>query len=165
MTAVIVLVPLLALIVIALVVGVIVWAFTRPRRPVQPLAPPPGAAPSGWPSGRWNARVTKVGALTNLGARPGELTLRDGQVALTMEGSGQPEWQVSCQQLRVTPLSGFSMTGASLRLEGAFGGVNLVVSQEHINVLMDNDAKDMRERGYGRELVAMLAASGAQVVP
>lgn len=175
MTIVSVLLPLLVMIFFLAIIGIIVWAFSRPRKPVQPLMPPststgglgaatgPGAAPS-WPSGRWHAKVTTPGAITNLSARQGELMLWQGWVALTMSGSGQPEWQVPCNSIRVTRLSFFSMTGAALRFEGSFGTLNLEVSQEQINTFMRNDAKDLRERGYARELANMLAASGAQVM-
>lgn len=164
------LLPLLVLVVFAAIIGVVVWAFTRSRRPVQPLQPtgtPVGYAGPGpqasWPSGRWHAKVTTAGAMTNLGARQGELMLSQGWVALMMSDSGQPEWQVPCNSIRVTRLSLFSMTGAGLRIEGSFGAVDLEVSQEQINTFMRNDAKSLRERGYARELAGMLAGSGAVV--
>ncbi|MCW2833771.1 MAG: hypothetical protein JWN68_1724 [Nocardioides sp.] len=37
------------------------------------------------------------------------------------------------------------------------------VSRERINRIMENDFKDLRERGYADEFVACLAAHGARV--
>ncbi|MDF8265690.1 hypothetical protein [Luteipulveratus flavus] len=158
MVATMLLVPVLL---VGVVMTVIVLA-SRSTTPVRALGASalPRSAP---PSGRWQVRTHAGGQLTSLGARFGVLALWEGRLGLTYDGDTAPAWVVPCQQLRASPLGAFTLSGSDLRLEGPFGSLDVVVSQERINRIMDNDLKDARESRYARELLGMLQASGAYV--
>ncbi|WP_104107662.1 hypothetical protein [Nocardioides sp. 616] len=57
------------------------------------------------------------------------------------------------------------LDGGDVRLRGPMGEVRCAVSTEHLNRFSSNTAKDFREWEYASQLVGLLHAHGAGVLP
>lgn len=117
----------------------------------------PGAS-----SGEWNAVVTDDGKHPSFRGRKGHVRIENGWLGFH-EGRGpEPTWLVPAHQFRGGKNSMLALSEIWLDSPQT-GRINLTVSHEHINALVDNDFKDIRERRYADEFLAMLAWHGAQV--
>ena len=148
--------------------GVLLYARSRrPRLPASaaPAVPHTGdaaGAPGGWPLGQWNAQVTPDGNLPLFKGR-GLRRLENGWLGFHPDGSAEPAWVVAAASVRAGRNSMFATSEVWLDSEQT-GKVQLTVSHEHINQVMTNDLKDLRERRYADEFLHLLHRSGAQVV-
>ena len=147
-----------------------VLLYVRTRRPRPPASTHQAVAAAGydpnhppaWPVGQWNTQVTPDGSLPLFGGR-GVLHLENGWLGFHPEGSTEPAWVVAASSVRVGKNSMFATSEVWLDSEQT-GKVQLTVSHEHINQVMTNDLKDLRERRYADEFLHLLHRSGAQVV-
>lgn len=153
-----------------LFVGAIVLIFVRTRRPKVPASTMQAVAAAGHdparpparPVGQWNVRVSPQGTLPLLGGG-GQIRIDNGWLGFHPEGAEQPAWIVPTTQVRAGKNS--MLAQSEVWLESAqTGRVNLTVSHEHINLFVNNDFKDLRERRYADEFLWLLHQSGAQVV-
>ena len=150
--------PLAGALGLAVIVGIILLAGRR--RAVEQ----PGVVPSPEPAGRWNAQLVGGGVLgAGIGADFGVLDVRSGHLAFVAEGEQVPRWEVPCHAVQVRKRGLISISGADLELVGPMGAVRCTVSREHINRMVTNDLKSLRERRYADELVWVLTANGARV--
>ena len=150
--------------------GAIVLIFVRTQRPKVPASTMRAVAAAGHdparpparPVGQWNARVSPQGTLPLFGGG-GQVRIDNGWLGFHPEGAEQPEWIVPTTQVRAGKNS--MLAQSEVWLESAqTGRINLTVSHEHINLFMDNDFKDLRERRYADEFLWLLHQSGAQVI-
>lgn len=123
-------------------------------------------------SGRWNGEILGTGALgalgSTLGSTFGAFEVHEGVMRFTPEGAAAPDWTTPCNALVVAQRGFMTLNSADVSLSWQTGPdlwqtVQCNVSRERINRLMDNDFKDLRERGYAAEFVACLGANGARV--
>ena len=139
-------------------IGGIILVAGRRRHVEQP------GAHSSVPMGRWNTQVVAGGLLgAGVGADFGVLDVRSGHLAFVPDGEEVPRWEVPCHAVQVRKRGLISISGADVELVGPMGAVRCTVSREHINRMVTNDLKSMRERGYADELVRVLTANGARV--
>lgn len=156
------LLPLLAVGVVAL----LWWRTRRPRIPVSTAQATVAAGydpahPPAWPVGQWNAQVTPQASLPLLGGL-GTVRLENGWLGFHADNAPQPTWLVAASVVRAGKNSMLAKSEVWLE-SGQTGRVNLTVSHEHINLWVNNDLKDLRERRYADEFLFMLHQSGAQV--
>lgn len=153
-----------------LAVGAVALVFLRTRRPrvpasvdraVRAAGADPAAAPDR-PVGQWNAQVTPQGSLP-LFQGLGVVRVENGWLGFHAEGAAAPTWMVATTEVRAGKNSLLSPSEVWLESPQT-GRVNLTVSHEHINQVVRNDLKDLRERGYADEFLWVLHQSGAQVV-
>ncbi len=90
------------------------------------------------------------------------IRLESGLLSFTPDGAAAPVWTVPCDQLVADRRSYFSLDGGDVQLSGPMGVVRCAVSTEHINRFSTNTAKDLRERRYAAQFVALLHAHGAR---
>ncbi|GAA1923712.1 hypothetical protein [Nocardioides hwasunensis] len=153
------LLPIAAGLVIALVVVVLVVAAVR--KPVQPgwLPAPTGGV------GVWNAEVLGDGVVGRMGGTMtstfGLFHLEGATLSFTPSGTTVPAWRVECRQLVVAHRAMLSLDGADVRLTGPMGDLRCNVSVERLNRVTRNNFKDLRQRRYSRDFVALLVAHGA----
>ena len=153
---------------LAVGIGLVIWL--RTRRPRVPAATDQAvraaghdpANPPAWPVGQWNAQVTPQGSLPLFGGL-GTVRVENGWLGLHPDNSPQPSWLVAASAVRAGKNSMLAKSEVWLE-SGQTGRLNLTVSHEHINLVMDNDLKDLRERRYADEFLFVLSQSGAQVV-
>lgn len=153
-----------------LAVGAVVFLYVRTRRPRVPTSTAQAIAAAGFdparpptsPVGQWNARVSAQGTLPISGSG-GQIRLENGWLGFHSEGAVAPTWIVPANQVRAGKNSMLAQSEVWIE-SGATGRLNLTVSHEHINLIMNNDFKDLRERRYADEFLWMLHQSGAQVV-
>jgi len=148
-----------------LIVAVILLASRR--RPEQPVwRPVGGAAASG--SGVWNAEILGSRAIGALGgtltASFGLMRIDSGMLSFTPDDAAVPTWSVPCQAVGVRSRNLFSLDGAAVGLTGPMGDLRCNVSTERINRLSRNNIKDLRQRRYATEFIAVLRAHGARMV-
>ena len=151
-------------------VGVVVFVWLRTRRPHVPTSTAQAivaagydpASPPAWPVGAWNAQVTPQGSLPLFGGL-GTVRVENGWLGFHPENASQPSWLVAASAVRAGKNSMLATSEVWLE-SGETGRLNLTVSHEHINLVMDNDFKDLRERRYADEFLFTLHQSGAQVV-
>lgn len=124
------------------------------------------------PTGRWNGEILGNGALGAIGGTAGStfgvFEVRDGTMTFTPDGAAAPDWTTPCTALVVAKRGFMSFNGADVSITWPTGpqrwhSASVNVSRERINRVMENDFKDLRERGYADEFVACLAAHGARV--
>ena len=148
------------------VVAVLWWRTRRPRMPASTAQATVAAGydpahPPAWPVGQWNAQVTPQGSLPLLGGL-GTVRLENGWLGFHADDAPQPTWLVAASVVRAGKNSMLAKSEVWLE-SGQTGRVNLTVSHEHINLWVNNDLKDLRERRYADEFLFMLHQSGAQV--
>lgn len=158
------LIPIGVGLVFALVLAILL-VVALDKKVEQPGAVPPAAlAPGAAPYGRWNAQIVGEGLLgPGIGAHFGVLDVTDRHLAFVPDGATGPEWRVPCDSVQIRKRGLVNLDGADLELAGPMGTLRCSVSREHLNRVMTNDFKTIRERGYADELVAVLAANGARV--
>ncbi|WP_353950153.1 hypothetical protein V6K52_10920 [Knoellia sp. S7-12] len=124
----------------------------------------PGFAPvrPGEANGSWNAVVTADGKHPNFSGQRGHVRIENGWLGFHEENATAPTWIVPTNQIRGGCNTFLAMSEVWLE-SPLTGRINLTVSHEHINVLVDNDFKDHRERGYAVAFLTMLGRDGAQV--
>ena len=152
-----------------LFVGAVAFLYLRTRRPRVPTSTAAAVAaaghdpalPTALPVGQWNARVSAHGTLPIAGSG-GQLRVENGWLGFHSADAVAPTWLVPANQVRA---GGNSMLAQSeVWIESAeTGRLNLTVSHEHINLIMGNDFKDIRERRYADEFLWMLHQCGAAV--
>lgn len=153
-----------------LVVAGGVLLYLRTRRPRLPASTTQAVAAAGydpnhppaWPAGQWNTQVTPDGGLALFGGR-GVLRLENGWLGFHPDGVEAPAWVLPARSVRAGKNSMFATSEVWLDSEQT-GKVQVTVSHEHINQVMSNDLKDLRERRYADEFLYLLHQSGAQVV-
>lgn len=151
-------------------VGAILLVWLRTRRPRVPTSTVQAVAAAGHdparaperPVGQWNARVTPQGKLPILG-EGGQIRIDNGWLGFHFEGAEQPSWIVPTTHVRAGKNSLLAQSEVWIETPTT-GRLNVTVSHEHINLLMDNDFKDLRERRYADEFLWLLHQSGAQLV-
>ena len=124
----------------------------------------PGFAPvtPGEANGSWNAVVTAEGKHPNFSGQRGHVRIENGWLGFHEENATAPTWIVPTNQIRGGRNTFLAMSEMWLETP-ATGRINLTVSHEHFNVLVNNDFKDHRERGYAVAFLTMLGRHGAQV--
>lgn len=124
----------------------------------------PGFVPvtPGVANGTWNALVTEEGKHPNFSGQRGHVRIDNGWLGFHVDNAEQPTWIVPTNHFRGGRNTILAMSELWLESPDT-GRINLTVSHEHINALVNNDFKDMRERRYAGEFLAMLARYGAQV--
>ncbi|MGO1973082.1 MAG: hypothetical protein ACTH2Q_09005 [Propionibacteriaceae bacterium] len=128
----------------------------HPRGQVLPV----GA--QGAPPAKWNARVFAPGDLVG---EWGLLALADGQLSFTPDAMSEPRFVLSARGLRAQHRGIFRFGRSDLNLWLPDGTeLGAIVSREKINRVIDNDFKEMRERGEAHRFLATLAANGALVL-
>ncbi|NYE35249.1 hypothetical protein F4692_000353 [Nocardioides cavernae] len=159
------LVPLAVGLVFAVVLAILLVVGFNKKLEQPGAVPPADLAPGAPPYGRWNAQVVGEGLLgAGLGAHVGVVDVTGRQIAFVPDGAAQPAWQVPCHTVEVRKRGLVNLDGADLELAGPMGVLLLSVSREHLNRVVTNDFKSIRERGYADELIAVLAANGARVL-
>lgn len=152
-----------------LFVGGVVLLWLKTRQPRVPTSTAQAVVAAGHdpsrapvrPVGQWNARVSAQGKLPIFGGG-GHIRIDNGWLGFHPEGAEQPAWIVPTTHIRAGKNS--MLAQSEVWLESAeTGRVNLTVSHEHINLFMNNDFKDLRERRYADEFLWLLHQSGAQV--
>lgn len=153
---------------VAIGIGVVVWLVTRrpgvPRSTTQAVvaAGHDPSRPPARPAGQWNARVSAEGTLP-LAGEGGHVRIDNGWLGFHPDGAPQPSWIVPTSHVRAGRNSMLAQSEVWVESERT-GRLNLTVSHEHINLLMGNDLKDLRERRYADEFLWLLHQSGALVV-
>ena len=153
-----------------LFVGAIVFLYLRTRRPRVPASTARAVAAAGHdparpparPVGQWNARVSTQGTLPIAGSG-GQVRIENGWLGFHSGDAVTPTWLVPANQVRAGKNSMLAQSEVWIE-SSQTGRLNLTVSHEHINLVMNNDFKDLRERRYADEFLWMLHQSGAQVV-
>ena len=177
-----VLLPILfgGLVLFFIVLFIVIARFKIVEQPGATLADPAAAAPGPWgdaPSpgaaaGRWNGEILGSGVGGAIGSTLsstfGVFEVREGVMTFTPDGASAPDWTTPCAALVVARKGFISFNGADVSISwqsgpGAWQTAACNVSRERINRLMDNDFKDLRQRGYASEFIACLAANGARV--
>ena len=157
------LVPLLA-------VGAVLLIWLRTRRPNVPTSTAQAVAAAGHdparppaaPVGQWNARVTPSGKL-EIAGDGGTVRIENGWLGFHSGQAPTPTWIVATNRVRAGKNSMLSQGEVWIETEQT-GRLNLTVSHEHINLIMSNDFKHLRERRYADEFLWLLHQSGAQVI-
>lgn len=152
------------------VVAVVLLLVLRSRSATEQ----PGWRPSGTPAahpagvGRWNAEILGSGALGalggTLGSTFGTLDLADGVLTFHPEGPPSTPWSLPCRDVVVSKRGLISLNGADVELRWPQGTLLCNVSTEKINRLVDNDLKDLRQRGHADGFLAAMHAHGARVM-
>ena len=154
--------------VLAICISLVIWALTRRARVPGSTARAVAAAghdpahPPARPAGQWNARVSREGTLPIAG-EGGHVRIENGWLGFHPGGGEHPSWIVPTSHVRAGKNSMLAQSEVWVD-SGPTGRLNLTVSHEHINLLMTNDLKDLRERRYADEFLWLLQQSGAQVV-
>lgn len=152
------------------VVGIVLLLWLRTRAPKVPTSTAQAVAAAGHdpsrppvrPVGQWNARVSDPGSLPITGSG-GHIRIDNGWLGFHPDGAQRPQWIVPTTRVRAGKNS--MLAQSEVWLETAeTGRINLTVSHEHINLIMGNDFKDLRERRYADEFLWLLHQSGAQVI-
>ena len=92
----------------------------------------------------------------------GALTLADGRLAFTPEGTPHVLWSVPATEVAATLLGFFASSDLELE-SAATGTLRVTVSRERISRLWASEARERRQRQYAEEFLAALALSGATV--
>ncbi|WP_205474428.1 hypothetical protein [Nocardioides sp. SYSU D00038] len=135
----------------------------------SPPAVPPGPVPPLAPAvaSTWNLEVLGGGVIGAMGgtlnAIYGTLHVDDGRASFTVDGATGPAWTVACRDLHVIRQGLGPFAVASLRLVGPMGEIRCNASREHLNRVVDNPVKDLRESGYADALARALSAHGARL--
>ena len=158
------LVPLAVGLGLAVIVGILLVVGLNKKVEQPGAVPPAHLAPGATAYGRWNAQVVGEGLLgPGIGAHFGVIDVAHEHVAFVPDGATEPVWRVPCHTVEVRKRGWVNLDGADLELVGPMGAIRCSVSREHLNRVVTNDFKSIRERGYADELVAVLAANGARV--
>lgn len=169
-----------AIVLFFIVLFIVIARFKRVEQPGAALSDPAAMAPGPWgdapsfgaPAGRWNGEILGTGALGAIGSTLsstfGVFEVRNGVMTFTPDGAAAPDWTSRCPALVVAKKGFMSFDSADVSISwqsgpGVWQTAACNVSRERINRLMDNDFKDLRERGYASEFIASLAANGARV--
>lgn len=153
---------------VAVGIGVVLWLVTRrpgvPRSTARAVvaAGHDPARPPVRPAGQWNARVSAQGTLPIAG-EGGQVRIDNGWLGFHPDGRKQPSWIVPTSHVRAGKNSVLAQSEVWIESEDT-GRLNLTVSHEHINLVVNNDFKDRRERRYADEFLWLLHQSGAQVL-
>lgn len=159
------LVPLLA-------AGAVLLLWLRTRRPRVPASVERAVAAAGydpsspppWPVGQWNAQLSPGHGVALPGVGQGTLRVENGWLGFHPGGpAGPPQWIVPAHQVRAGKNSVLAKQEVWLETP-ATGRVNATVSHEHINQVLRNDLKDLRERSYADEFLWVLHQSGGTVL-
>jgi len=130
--------------------------------PVSPMAHPAG-------SGTWNAEILGSGALGalggTLGSNFGTMHVADGLLTFRPEDASTHPWSLPCQQVLVSKRGLISLNGADVQLQWTQGTLRCNVSTEKINRLVDNDYKQLRQRGHADGFIAALSRRAAAPGP
>lgn len=164
-----------ALVIFFIVLFIVIARFRVVEQPGSSSSPTPvdWRGPEGSAaSGRWNGEILGNGAISamggTLGSTFGVFEVKQGLMTFTPDGAAEPNWTTPCSSLVVAQRGFMSFNGADVSITwptgaGVWHQASCNVSRERINRLMDNDFKDLRERGYATEFIACLAANGARV--
>jgi hypothetical protein len=170
----------LALVIFFVILFVMLASHRRVEQPGIALSTPApgpygGYAPvAGSAAGQWNGEILGTGAMGaiggTLGSTFGVFEVRGGHMVFTPDDAAAPTWTTPCNVLTVAKRGLLALNGADVSISwptgpGVWHTASCNVSREKINRFMENDFKDMRERGYADEFIACLAANGARVNP
>lgn len=115
------------------------------------------------PEGRWYARVFNRGGVgPEWNYEEGMFLVEGGLLYFLKEGDKEPQWSVPCNELRTSPQALLNINRGNALLAGPTFSANVTVSKEHINRIMKNDLKRLREVSYGNEFCTLLYSLGAR---